>query len=179
MTKEAVKYGLILGVIGILYSMIGYLSGIEVMASFAYEIILFVITLGVSIFLAFRYRRLAGGYISFKNAFIGLFIMFAISGIISTFFNILLFNVIDTDLPNKLNEAIIVKTTSMLEGMGIDQEKIDETIEQIEKESSYTIAKQISSYFWSLLLYALGALILAAIIKKDPPLIEETHEASL
>ena len=68
------------------------------------------------IYFTFEFRKLQGGYASFKESFSVLFGMYAAAVFILTFFNILLYNFIDVEFAQMAKEVIIEKTYEMMEG---------------------------------------------------------------
>ena len=94
---------------------------------------------------------------------------FVLAGLIGTAFSILLFQVIDPDLPQLMSEAIIEQTVEMMEGFGANQEIIDEAIEDADPAASFTVMGQIKSFGMVLIFYAVMSLITGAIIKRKVP----------
>ena len=92
-----------------------------------------------------------------------------LAGLIGTAFNILLFHVIDPDLPQLISEAIIEQTVEMMEGFGANQEVIDQAIEDADTPATFTVIGQIKSFGMVLIFYTLMSLISGAIIKRKVP----------
>ena len=116
-----------------------------------------------------QYREMLGGFVSFKIAYIYSILTFVLAGLIGTAFSILLFQVIDPDLPQLMSEAIIEQTVEMMEGFGANQEIIDEAIEDADPAASFTVMGQIKSFGMVLIFYAVMSLITGAIIKRKVP----------
>lgn len=179
MQNPAIKYGLIGGFISILLQAIFYLMGVELMATWWVGILILIAIITLYVVLSLRIRKDNGGFITFKEAFVRTLIMCFIAGTISTLFGLLLYHVIDPELPEKLQNAILEKTTSMMERMGAPQEKIDEVVEKMnEAGNSFSVKGQIMSYFKGIIFGLIFALIMAAIMKKARPVFEETPNNS-
>src|SRR5688572_22227502 len=107
LVSHAVKFGGILAAISIVCVLLIYAIDYTIMAGFTFLLIVLAIGIGFTIYSGINYRGSIGGYIPFSKAYLHGFMILAISGIISTFFNILLYMVIDPDLSANLTEAII------------------------------------------------------------------------
>jgi hypothetical protein len=95
--------------------------------------------------------------------------LYAASSFILTFFNILLYNFIDLEFAEMAKEVIIEKTYQMMEGFGASETMVDEAIEEIEKQDSFSIASLAKGYVFGLPVYIVISLILAAFLKRNKP----------
>ena len=178
MKKYVLDAGLKLGIIQAFYWLLIYLLGIEYLTNIWVLLISLVISISLFVYFGTRYRKLNEGYLTFKDAFILLFIIFAISGAVTTVFQILLYHVIDPGLPKAMTEKILETTIGYMERFGSSESDIDKMVAEMEnKESQYSIKGLLISYLWSFFGGAIISLIVAAIIKKTPPMFEE--EASV
>jgi uncharacterized protein DUF4199 len=159
--NHLLKWGIIIGIIGILISALTYGINEKLMAKWWLGIISFIISFGLLIYAEIIERKAIGGYILFKRVFFSAFIIFIISGIITIIWQILLFNVIDPDLQVRLKRVIIEQTISMLEKFGTDSSKVAETMDKLESQDMYSIANQLKNGFLGI---AIGGLIFSAII---------------
>ena len=175
MKNPAVKYGLIAGFIGVLLSTLTYAMGVAYMANLWTGLLILVIIIVMYVILSIRIRKDAGGFITFKDAFIRIFIMCLIAGVIGAIYNIILNTLIDPELPQKLQVVIIEKTTSMMEKFGAPQEEIDKAIDKLQNEAAnkFTVLSQLKGLAIMTIVSAIFALILAAIVKKNPPIVDE------
>jgi hypothetical protein len=104
---------------------------------------------------------------SFGKAFTHAFVVLVIAGFIGVIFNYLLFNVIDPDIVPVLVEAQMKNTMEAMEvfgGAASNTELMDEMAGSI--KDGYTLKGQAVGFLWSLIIYAIGALIVGAINKK-------------
>ena len=171
MNSTPLKLGLIYGGVSILYSAITYLMGVDVMASWWVSILCMLILLTLVIVLPLRHRKQAGGYITFKDAFILILTFCAIGSAMLTIFHILLYNVIDAGLAEKIKNIAIEKTISMSESYNFPQEKTDELIDKLELlPQSFAPIGLLKSYLLGIIMSSVLALVVAAFIKKEPPM---------
>ena len=169
MKDHALKSGVILGVVGILISLIVYIIDPLLMIKWWFSLSSLVLFIALVSYFGIQYREMLGGFVSFKIAYIYSILTFVLAGLIGTAFSILLFQVIDPDLPQLISEAIIEQTVEMMEGFGANQEIIDEAIEDADPAASFTVMGQIKSFGMVLIFYAVMSLITGAIIKRKVP----------
>lgn len=171
LVNSAVKNGLILGVISILLVLVIYLIDYTILVELKMMLLSLVISLGYAVYAGINYRKEIGGFISFGKAFQHGFLTFAISGILYTVFSIVLYHVIDTELPAKLTEASLANTEAMMTGFGMPEDQLEEAMEKARESTAgqFTVGKQVMGYGFALIFYAIIALISGAIVKKNQP----------
>lgn len=164
--QHAIKWGIILGLISIIITLVVYLIDITLLAKSAVGIVIFVVYIAALIYAGRDYRSKLGGYMSFGKAFTHAFVVLVIAGFIGVVFNYLLFNVIDPDIVPVLVEAQMENAMKAMEAFGgnSNTEMIDGMAEGI--KDGYTLKGQAIGFLWSLIIYAIGALIVGAINKK-------------
>lgn len=169
--NHAVKNGVILAVISIVCVMIIYVVDLSILATFKFLILVLLIGLGYVIYAGISYRGEIGGYMSYGKAFQHGFVVLAVSGLISTIFNLLLYFVIDPDLPNKLVDAIITNTEEMMTGFGAPQDRVDAQLEQMRGElpDQFTVVGLCMGYLKALIFYAIIAAITSLFVRKNEP----------
>lgn len=164
--QHAIKWGGILGLVSIIITLIVYIIDITLLAKSAVGIIIFVVYLAALIYAGRDYRSKLGGYMSFGKAFIHAFVVLVVAGFIGAVFNYLLFNVIDPDIVPVLVEAQMENAMKAMEAFGgaSNTEMIDGMADGIRE--GYTLTGQAMGFLWSLIVYAIGALIVGAINQK-------------
>src|SRR5690606_17033925 len=169
--NHALKWGGIFAGISIVVVMLIYAIDYTLMAGFTFILIMLAVGLGFVIYAGINYRNEIGGYIPFGKAFLHGFAVFAIGGVISSIFTILLYTVIDPDLPVNLTEAVISNTESMMQRFGAPQESIDEAVDKMREDmpNNFSAFGLIKGYFTSLIWYAILSLITGLIVKKNQP----------
>lgn len=168
--SAAINFGLYLGGILTLFTVIGYSINLGLLVNF--WIILLVIPLfiiGFGIFSTAKAKSILNGFISFKQAFSSFFITVAIAIIISTSINIILFNYIDTNAAAELKNILVDKTTIMLENANAPKATISESIDKIENQDTFALGTQLKSLAQSLIFFSIIGLIVAAAMKKTDP----------
>lgn len=173
MKDHALKSGVIMGVLGILISLVVYIIDPLLMIKWWFSLFSLVLFIALVTYYGMQYRELTGGYLSFKKAYIYSFLAFVVAGILGLVFNIFLFHVIDPDLPEMISDAIVEQTVEMMEGFGANQEVIDQAIEDADTAASFTLMGQIKSFGMVLIFYALMSLISGAIVKRKEPKFSE------
>ena len=118
-----------------------------------------------------RDRNNIGGILSYVNALKYSVLVMLVSYVIGIWFQILLYNVIDPDLPAVMTDLSIEKSVEMMEYWGAPQETIDASIPAIEEgiKKSTTISGILKSSPWGLLFVGLFSLFTAIFIKRSEP----------
>ncbi|MDW3211879.1 MAG: DUF4199 domain-containing protein [Reichenbachiella sp.] len=171
-STEAIKGGLIVGLISIIISMIIYVVDVAIMVSLTFAFLSFALSIFLYSYLGKKYRNEhLEGFISFGDAFKFIFIAGLIGAILNGVFSIALFNFIDPELPEILTEQVIQDTESRLESFGVPSEDMDEALEKVEKDMAgqFSVGGILKgSWAWALGAAIIG-LICGAIIKKKRP----------
>lgn len=171
--KIATINGFILGAINTLILLLVFYLMPNLIASFAFTIIQVLFGLGLVIYFCLDMRKKMGGYWSFKQALTGIFSLLFKSALVVFFFMLIFGKFIDHSYPIKMKEIAIAKSTEIMEKWGEDQDKITESAAELnfslEKRFNPTIADICKSVCVIAIMYFIGALILAAIFKKENP----------
>jgi len=168
--SSAINYGLYLGAILCLFTIIGYAINLELLVNFWLTLLVLpIIIIVFGIISTAKSKSLLNGFISFKQAFSSYFITIAIGILISTALSIILFNFIDSDAALELKELIVEKTVNFMEGMGAPAEAIAEGVQKIEDQDTFGLGTQLKSLAQSLIFFAVIGLIVGAIMKKNNP----------
>lgn len=169
--SHSIKYAVIIASVNIITSLVLYLIDATLMANLWFIVIIFIVNIVLILYAGFAYRKQNGYFLSFKNAFIYIFLLLLFSGLIELAFNILIYNVVDHDLPNTITEATIEEWTNFFEWVGMNDDQLDQATEDMRENLSkrLTISGLLSGFLGSLVGYAISALIFGAIIKKSKP----------
>lgn len=163
--KNGLTFGIISGLISVFITLAIYLIDYKYFASSAVGFISIVAGITLSIWLFIKNKKDLKGSLTFKDGFTSYFI-YAINSIaIATLFNILLYNVIDPSLKEKVTEVVIEKTVEMMKAFGGDSTMLKETVKKLKEEDSFSIGNLIMGSVWTLALSCIWGLILAAIFK--------------
>lgn len=177
LSREALKWGLILGLIQIVIETILYIADKELLVSMWIGLSQFVVNLLFFILAVRSVRTMGGELISFKDALLTILFVVLASMTLTTVFTWLLYNVIDPELATYVKEKAIEKTIGMMEKFGAPQESIDQTVAKMEEEDfSMSISRTIKQYLGGILFQMVIGLIVAAIMKKKPNAATITNE---
>jgi len=177
--KNAVSNGLLLGAIMLILAIITFYIMISIETSLwlviAVPIVFSVILpIVITVFFSIDLRKKVGGYWDFRQAVTGIFIMCLISFAVQTVGRDLIFaKLIEPDMAQKTQDAVIKATTAMMKKSGASQENIDKQIEstqkQFDSQVNPTAGKVIQGIGTSILFVFILALILAACLKRKAP----------
>lgn len=169
--QHALRWGLIVGAISIVLTGVFYAVDYTMLANWKTGIFMFVLFIGLAIYAGINYRGEAGGYLSYGKAFQHAFMLMAISGLLSTIFNIVLYTIIDPELPGKLAEATMETTRAMMERFGMPEDQMDQALEDARRrsENQFTPVGLLISYGIGLIIYAVLSSITSIFVKKNPP----------
>ncbi|WP_235893458.1 DUF4199 domain-containing protein [Litoribacter populi] len=166
--QAALKTGVVLGLITVVTYFALYFIDSSLLASGYVGLGLIVVMVAVIMYFGIEYRKELGGFMTFGVAFQFAFIALVISALISTIGNILLFHVIDPNLPTVLADTQLENTLAIMERFGgagaLDSDAIDKMREGFYE--NYTVVGMVKSLGISVIISAILALILGAILKK-------------
>ncbi|MEO8795091.1 MAG: DUF4199 domain-containing protein [Daejeonella sp.] len=178
--KLALNNSLIWAAINIAIFLIVYYVKPDLMGSFLFTAIQLLIGIALAVYFCMDMRKRIGGYWTFKQALTNIFIMFFVQAIIVFFFTIIFAKFIEPDYAVKMKEIVSNSTQEMLEKVGMNQDKIDEAMAEsdarLEKQFNPGIKEILVGLGTVAIMYFVGALIFAAIFKKDPPVFANTTE---
>lgn len=169
--KTGVKFGIILGAIGILINAAIYTIDPTLFVSIGTGLCILFLNIVILIVGVASAKKQLNGFISFKEAFTVYFIEILIGGLISTLFLVVIFNLIDPSLKDVLTEKTISMTVGWMEKAGTPTQDIKKVVEEMKNTDSFGPVKLFTSYLGSLIIYIIIGLIVAAAFKKTT-----THE---
>ncbi len=163
--NTAFKYGVFVGIAGIVFSLLGLV--IPGMLSFILTIASIVVTIGILYKGLVYYRdRELGGAISFGQGFgFGMIV-----GLIGSIIKAITVYAVTRFAANELNEELINQQMEGMEDSGLDEETMNMVFNLMESFTSplgLSIFSFVTYIIWGLLV----SLILAAIVKRDHPVV--------
>lgn len=169
--QHALRWGGIVGVISIALTGIAYAVDYSYLADWKFGIFVLLLFLGLTIYAGINFRNEIGGFLAYGKAWQHGFVLMAISGLISTAFTILLYTVIDPELPSKLTDVAMENAQKMMESFGMPADQMDKALEDAKgrTENQFTAVGLLTSYGIGLIIYAVIALITAIFVRKNPP----------
>ncbi|WP_296703999.1 DUF4199 domain-containing protein [Algoriphagus sp.] len=167
--KAAIQPGLTIGLVSLALTFIAYFIDATLLGSAWFGLVALVVFFALIIYFGRQYRTELGGFMTFGVAFNFSFIAILISGIISLLGQILLFHVIDPSLPGVLGDLAFENSLKMMENFGASPDSLPPgQLEEMRASTSkqFTLSGQLMSFGIGIIIYAIIALILAAILKK-------------
>ncbi|OIV43979.1 DUF4199 domain-containing protein [Flavobacterium johnsoniae] len=162
--KNGVTYGITLGIILALITATIYAVDLKLFVSGWIGGLSFVIYLVVGILLLTKTKKEIG-FFSFKDAFTTFFITTIIAIAISTLFSIVLFNVIDPEAKETVNQLLIKYMAETLQKFGTPASAINEALAKMKENSPFSTLEQLKALVFSIVGYSILGLILAAFFK--------------
>ncbi len=167
--KSAVSYGILLGIVLMLITVILYVVNTELLTKWWIGIISLIIAIAFGIVSVAKAKSMQHGIISFKEAFTAYFITVAIGLFMNVIVGILIFVVIDPDAAVYLQEKIIEITREMMEKFGAPEADINEAITKMQEDDSFSVFSQLKSYVFQLAFYSVFGLLIALIFRRKDP----------
>ncbi|MGK0252647.1 MAG: hypothetical protein ACI9OE_000088 [Mariniflexile sp.] len=165
----ATNYGLYLGVLLALLTVVSYAVNLELLTNMWYGFFILLAIIVFGIVSVAKSKQAQNGFATFKEAFTSYFITVLLGLVISTFVSYLLFNFIDTEASEVLKEKTIEKTVQMMESFNVPNEGIAEAVEKIESQDQFSIGNIIKGLAGYLVFFSIIGLIVAAAMKKSNP----------
>jgi uncharacterized membrane protein YccC len=163
--KNSITYGILIGVISALVTASIYAVDLKLFSSWWISIVSIVIYSILGITLLAKTKKEVNTIFTFKDAFTTYFIAAVIGILISTFFNILLFNVIDPSSKETLHEIIIKSTVNMMQKFSTPASTINEAIAKMQENNPYSSIELLKGSVYGIVISAIFGLILAAFFK--------------
>ncbi|MRX38277.1 DUF4199 family protein [Flavobacterium sp. LC2016-23] len=163
--KNGITFGVMIGIASALVTATIYAIDLNLFTSWWMGLIGIAISLTLSIILLSKTKRELNGIFPFKEAFTTYFIAAVIGILISTFFNIILFNVIDPGAKDTLSELIIKYTVGMMQKFGTPASAINETIAKMKLSNPYSTIELLKGSVFAIVVSSIFGLIFAAFFK--------------
>jgi hypothetical protein len=172
--SQTYRAGLIAAGISIAWTIIAYLVGIDLFTNWWMGIIMFIVIITYLIISLKNIKTQLGGYISFKDAFLNFLVMAVINIVISQTIYYLLIHVIDPDFGIAVMDVTIEKSIAMMESFGAPEAAIEEALAnmEVEMEKQSTLFGALMNMLKGIGFMAVVGLIVAAIMKKNPPVFD-------
>jgi hypothetical protein len=94
-----------------------------------------------------------------------------VCGVIGSVFAIILYTVVDPDLPQNLADVVVANTEEMMRKFGAPEDKIETQLDEMRKDmpARFSAMGVIKQFGWGLIIYAVLSLITALIVRKNVP----------
>lgn len=166
--KTTMTWGLVLGIVMVLFSLVPYLMNIYQTPSWVGWLMYAVMVLGIA-YGQIRHRDDdLGGYITYSRSFGAGMLIMLFASIVYAFYFILLTTVIDTEYMAKVMNA----ATELLYESGMPEEQVDMAMEMSGKlmTPSFMLISSVFSYAF---FGAIFSLITSIFVKKEQPMFPE------
>jgi len=178
--KEGVKFGLISAVVYAILLFILYFLGIDSFTSSTLRAIPWFLMLVFAFIAGVSQLKAHDGILYFPQAIVTILLVFAISEIGAVAAEYSLYNLVDTELPGKMKEVNLEKTKASFKQFEniIDYAEGDEAqiLTEVEEADYNFYAKDaVLKFIAWLFIDFLFALLLAAIVRKEPKKVEEPN----
>lgn len=168
--SSSLNYGIYLGLILVALVVLGYVVDLSLFTKWWFGIFMLLLVIIFGIVSSMKARSLAGGFISFKNAFTAYFITVLIGIVLSSLVSYVIFNVVDPEAATTLQDMIVESQVQMMQNFGAPQESIDAAVAQMEAGGNmYSIGNIAKSIAYQLIGYSIVGLIVALVVRKKDP----------
>ncbi|RKO72963.1 DUF4199 domain-containing protein [Sphingobacterium puteale] len=175
--KKSIIYGVILGVISFVLGLIVLFVVKDLTSFWGVMSMSFIVNTGIFVIISalfsFSLRKANGGYWSFSIALKSIFMMLAISTIISTIGTQVYVNFVNPTLQEQVVTHTINVTIEYMEKNNVPDEVIDSKIAELEKQvdeiGKITLGQIFKGLAITLLFQFVFALLLSALSKKEKP----------
>jgi hypothetical protein len=167
--KNGISFGVLLGVISVISTVVIYVTNPENFVSIWVGLGIFFLNIILGIVAVSKTKKTLGGFITFKEAFTVYFITMAISSLIGITFMFILFNFIDPSIKDTIMDATIKMSVNMMQKAGLKTEDIRKSLDAMKESDNFSLLNQLKSFFVGLLIHTIIGLIVAAATKKENP----------
>jgi len=129
--KNAINFGIISGLIGIAATTLMYLIDLKLFVNLWIGFGMIAIWIIIGVILLSKSKKANQGNMTFKEGFTTYFLSAVIGILISTAFNIFLFNFFDTEARDVVTQHLLDMQVGMMEKFNTPQEQINEAIVKI------------------------------------------------
>ncbi|MGC4020752.1 MAG: DUF4199 domain-containing protein [Cyclobacteriaceae bacterium] len=169
--QHALKWGVIMGIINVVIGVLLYVVDYTMLTDWKTGILIVLLVIGVTIYAGINYRSEVGGFLGYGKAWQHGMIFMAVGGLVYSIYNLILYTIIDPELPAKLVEAAVEKAQAMAESFGASGDALDKAMEDTRKrtEGQFSVVGVMTGFAFSLIFYAIIALITALFVRKNQP----------
>jgi hypothetical protein len=167
--KNAINFGVISGLFGVLVTTLMYLIDLRLFVNMWIGFGMIAIYITIGCVLLSKSKKENQGVMTFKEGFTTYFLSALIGILISTVFNIVLFNYIDTAARDTVTEHLLDMQIGMMQKFGATQADINQAIVKIKESSQFSVKGQLFGICQGLIGSIIFGLILAAIFKSKSP----------
>jgi len=180
LNKAASTNGIIIGILSTAIGVVTFYMFPSLLGSISFGIGSLVVSLVIYIFFSLDLRKKIGGFWNFREALKGIFLMAFVAGLLYSVANFAFYKFVEPNAYDKIAGYMETGMTKTLEGMGMDQDQIDEAIskqsEGIKAQYDPTPMQFLKNLGIAVIVQFVMSLIFAAIFKKEEPVFASTEE---
>jgi len=165
--KNGITYGIILGVFSILTTAVIYAIDLSLFTNMWLGVISIIIYITIGVLVVSNTKKQLK-FITFKDAFTVYFLAAVIGTVISTLFNMLLFNVIDPAAKETIRELTTKYAVEMMQKFGAPAQAINEAAAEMEKTDNFAPLTLLKGMLFTFVFNAVFGVILGLIFKSRP-----------
>jgi hypothetical protein len=135
------------------------------------KVICYFIILAGFFYSGYLYKKQYGGYITFQEGLKAMLLTIAITELFYLFFSIIYVKFIDPLFIDKMKSGFI----AYLKKSKVPEEQINEQMKSLSEAGKITFWMSVQSYGFALIIDAVFAVIFAAILKKQKPVLENNY----
>lgn len=177
--REAMKNALLWALINIVIFLAVYYIVPQLMSSFAFSIIQLLIGAVLAALFTIDLKKKVGGFWSFKVALKHIFVMFILQAFIVYAFTIVFSKYLDPNYAQTMKTLILDNTEETLKKFITEPDQLKEamkkTEENLEAQFNPSFSQMLIGFGTVMIIYFIGALVFAAIFKKDRPVFINTE----
>jgi len=169
--QDAMKKGLILGVVHIVIFLLIYMLVPSKLTGFSYLTLILVLNIGYSIYCGRQWRNQLGGFMGYGEAFKYAFMLLLFNGIIGSVFAII-FLLVDPSYPETMADSQLDTSLYWAQKFGAPEATVDQMREKFDRDEMvgrYGFAGMLKGFGIVLIFYAIGASLIALFTRKNKP----------
>jgi hypothetical protein len=169
--RLAIRFGIIAGLLFTVLCFGCWAAGMKVFSSFLIWYTWLPIIFIIFLIGAFQRRKQLGGYMSFKEGLVFVFLGYVIYEVFYAVTTLVLFRLIDPQLQDKVFIEIMETTRSFMEKFGASETQIEDALKSAQEnnEKSYTISQILVGFGMALIYDFIKSLIIALIAQRKKP----------
>lgn len=170
--KNALMYGLILGALFIVISLVTYITNLNIFSIWFSILNFLVVVLAIPLTFAvvgtnnLRLKHTEDHSITYLDSAVNCFILLITGLLMSNLYTFIFFQYIDPEYLKQMSDKVV----EMMRSYNVDQERIDKTLADIDK--GFQIGRQL---LWTLGIALAGSLVLSIFIRKKDKLKESVY----
>jgi hypothetical protein len=169
--QDAIKKGLILGIIHTIVFLIIYYVVPNKLTGFSYLFFIFAFNIGYVAYQGINWRKEVGGYLDYGSAFKYSFVLLTANGLLGMIISAV-FLLIEPSFPEVFAQSQLDTSIYWAQKFGAPDDALEGMREKFDSEEitkRFSLVGQLIGFGFVLIFYAIGSLITALFIRKNKP----------